>query len=63
MPPSTRAVEIPEPHAFTAEVKIYGQDYAFVFEEHEHAGGAAARTTTCAPPSFMLWPMRPYRFW
>jgi cation diffusion facilitator family transporter len=35
--------EIPEPHAFTAHVRIGGQSYAAVFEEHEHAGGAAHR--------------------
>jgi len=35
--------EIPEPHAFTANVRI-GQDaYPVSFEEHEHAQGAAAR--------------------
>ena len=35
--------EIPEPHAFTANVGI-GQDiYPVVFEEHEHAHGSAAR--------------------
>jgi len=34
--------EIPEPHAFTANVRLGGQDYAVVFEEHEHAHGAAA---------------------
>jgi len=35
--------EIPEPHAFNASVKIDGQTYPVVFEEHEHAQGAAAR--------------------
>jgi cation diffusion facilitator family transporter len=35
--------EIPEPHAFTASVKISGQEYPVLFEEHEHAHGAAAR--------------------
>jgi cation diffusion facilitator family transporter len=33
--------EIPEPHAFNANVKISGQTYPAVFEEHAH--GAAAR--------------------
>ena len=35
--------EIPEPHAFSASVKINGQEYLVLFEEHEHANGAAAR--------------------
>lgn len=35
--------EIPEPHAFTAQVRIGSQTYAVAFEEHEHAQGSAAR--------------------
>ena len=35
--------EIPEPHAFDANVKINGEIYPAAFEEHEHAHGAAAR--------------------
>jgi cation diffusion facilitator family transporter len=35
--------EIPEPHAFTATVRIAEQNYPVVFEEHEHAHGSAAR--------------------
>jgi cation diffusion facilitator family transporter len=35
--------EIPEPHAFTATVRIGGRDYPVVFEEHEHAHGSTAR--------------------
>jgi cation diffusion facilitator family transporter len=35
--------EIPEPHAFNANVKINGETYSAAFEEHEHAHGAAAR--------------------
>jgi cation diffusion facilitator family transporter len=35
--------EIPEPHAFTAHVRIADQNYPVVFEEHEHAGGATSR--------------------
>jgi cation diffusion facilitator family transporter len=35
--------EIPEPHAFDANVTINGETHAVVFEEHEHADGAAAR--------------------
>jgi cation diffusion facilitator family transporter len=34
---------IPEPHVFTANVKIRGQEYPVLFEEHEHAHVAAAR--------------------
>jgi len=34
---------IPEPHAFTAHVRIGQQDYPIVFEEHEHAHGSADR--------------------
>ena len=30
---------IPEPHAFTAHVRVGGQDHAIVFEEHAHEGG------------------------
>jgi cation diffusion facilitator family transporter len=42
------AEPIPEPHAFTAHVRIAGRDYPAVFEEHEHDGhghahGAAHR--------------------
>ena len=35
--------EIPEPHAFTATVRIGGANYPVAFEEHEHAHGSAAR--------------------
>ena len=35
--------EIPEPHAVTANVQIGGDTYPVIFEEHEHAHGAAAR--------------------
>jgi cation diffusion facilitator family transporter len=35
--------EIPEPHAFTAKVRIGEQTYPVQFEEHEHAHGSAAR--------------------
>jgi cation diffusion facilitator family transporter len=35
--------EIPEPHAFAANVRINGATYAITFEERVHAGGAAAR--------------------
>ena len=35
--------EIPEPHAFTAYVRIGQQDYPVVFEEHEHAHESAGR--------------------
>jgi cation diffusion facilitator family transporter len=35
--------EIPEPHAFTATVRIGDQNYPVMFEEHEHAHGSAAR--------------------
>jgi cation diffusion facilitator family transporter len=35
--------EIPEPHAFTAHVRIGEQDYPVTFEEHEHAAGSADR--------------------
>jgi cation diffusion facilitator family transporter len=37
------AEEIPEPHTFTARVHIRGSEYPLAFEEHELAGGAAAR--------------------
>jgi cation diffusion facilitator family transporter len=35
--------EIPEPHAFRANLTINGEKHAVVFEEHEHAHGAASR--------------------
>ncbi|HTQ71536.1 MAG TPA: CDF family Co(II)/Ni(II) efflux transporter DmeF [Acidocella sp.] len=35
--------EIPEPHEFTANVKLFDQAYEVAFEEHEHASGAAGR--------------------
>jgi cation diffusion facilitator family transporter len=35
--------EIPEPHAFTAHMRIGGQDYPVAFEEHVHAQHAAHR--------------------
>jgi cation diffusion facilitator family transporter len=37
------AEEIPEPHAFTANVRIAGETCAAVFEEHEHAHASAHR--------------------
>lgn len=35
--------EIPEPHAFTANVRIGEQDYPVLFKEHEHAHGSTGR--------------------
>jgi len=35
--------EIPEPHAFTAHVRIGQQDYPVVFEEHDHAQASTHR--------------------
>jgi cation diffusion facilitator family transporter len=35
--------EIPEPHAFNANVRINGRTYPVVFEEHQNARDAAAR--------------------
>jgi cation diffusion facilitator family transporter len=35
--------EIPEPHAFTANVRIAGDTATIVFDEHEHAAGKAGR--------------------
>ncbi|MET2825387.1 CDF family Co(II)/Ni(II) efflux transporter DmeF [Mesorhizobium shangrilense] len=35
--------EIPEPHAFQANVTINGQSHMVAFEEHEHAEGKAVR--------------------
>jgi Co/Zn/Cd efflux system component len=35
--------EIPEPHAFAANVRIGQATYPVVFEEHEHVQGSAAR--------------------
>jgi cation diffusion facilitator family transporter len=35
--------EIPEPHAFTVNVTIGEDNYSVIFEEHEHAHGAALR--------------------
>lgn len=35
--------EIPEPHAFTANVRIGARTYPVQFEEHEHAHGSTAR--------------------
>jgi cation diffusion facilitator family transporter len=37
------AEEIPEPHAFTAHLGLGAVNYSVVFEEHEHAHGAASR--------------------
>jgi cation diffusion facilitator family transporter len=37
------AEEIPEPHAFTARVRLAGAEHAVVFEEHEHAHASALR--------------------
>ncbi|OYV24435.1 MAG: cation transporter [Rhodospirillales bacterium 20-58-10] len=35
--------EIPEPHAFTAQVMVAGEVHPVVFEEHEHATAKAGR--------------------
>ncbi len=35
--------EIPEPHAFNAQVEIAGRTYPIAFEEHEHAHASAHR--------------------
>lgn len=37
------AEEIPEPHAFTAHLRLGAEIYPVAFEEHEHADGAAHR--------------------
>ena len=37
------AQEIPEPHSFTAQVRIGDEDHSLVFEEHEHAHHSAHR--------------------
>lgn len=37
------AEEIPEPHAFTAQVSLGDEIHPVAFEEHDHAGGAAHR--------------------
>jgi cation diffusion facilitator family transporter len=39
------AIEVPEPHAFNARVRVGGVTYPVVFEEHDqvHGGGAAHR--------------------
>jgi cation diffusion facilitator family transporter len=35
--------EIPEPHAFSAQIRIGGETYTTVFEEHDHGGDATGR--------------------
>src|ERR1700685_2586184 len=35
--------EIPEPHAFSAQIRIGAEIYTTVFEEHDHGHGAAGR--------------------
>jgi cation diffusion facilitator family transporter len=35
--------EIPEPHAFSAIVRVDGRDHPVTFEEHEHVDGSATR--------------------
>ena len=35
--------EIPEPHAFSAQIRIGAETYTTVFEEHHHAHGATGR--------------------
>jgi cation diffusion facilitator family transporter len=35
--------EIPEPHAFTVRLRFRAENYAVIFEEHDHAHGAAHR--------------------
>jgi cation diffusion facilitator family transporter len=35
--------EIPEPHAFSAQIRIGAETYTTVFEEHDHGHGATAR--------------------
>ena len=35
--------EIPEPHEFIAHVRLGGQEYPVIFEEHEHAHASAHR--------------------
>jgi cation diffusion facilitator family transporter len=37
------AEEIPEPHAFTAHVRIDGEDHPVDFEEHEHGPASLSR--------------------
>ena len=49
--------EIPEPHAFTARVRLGQQDYSVIFEEHEHTHDRRIGTTTCVPPLSTSWLM------
>jgi cation diffusion facilitator family transporter len=35
--------EIPEPHAFSAQIRIGAETYTTVFEEHDHGSGATGR--------------------
>jgi hypothetical protein len=43
--------EIPEPHAFTARVRLKDDEYELVFEEHERRRTEArCATTTCGLP-------------
>jgi len=35
--------EIPEPHAFNAQIRIGAETYTTVFEEHDHGHGATGR--------------------
>jgi cation diffusion facilitator family transporter len=54
---------IPEPHAFTANVTINGETHPVVFEEHEHAHGAAARDNNMRAAIIHVIPTRPSRSW
>ena len=53
--------EVPEPHAFTARVRIDHEDHSLLFEEHEHAHNAAHRINTCGRRSSTLSSMPPCR--
>ena len=39
----SRQAVIPEPHAFTTQVKVGADTYTTVFEEHDHGHGATGR--------------------
>jgi cation diffusion facilitator family transporter len=39
----TSGEEIPQPHAFAAQVRLGSDNYTVAFEEHKHANGAAHR--------------------
>ena len=55
--------EIPEPHAFSANVRLADATYPIIFEEHEHSQGLHRDNNMRAAIVHVIADAPPYRYW